>query len=65
MKSARRFQTERFESLKSFSISIMVKNTRATHFHQLLLKDVTSYLPIWILSSTEVQIHSLKAVTNS
>ena len=42
-------------------VSIMVKNTTVSHFQLLLLKDVTSHLPIWILSSTEVQIHSLKA----
>ena len=33
----------------------MVKNTTASHFHQLLPKDVTSHLRIWILSSTEAK----------
>ena len=35
----------------------MIKNTTASHFQQLLQKDVTSHLQIWILTSTEVQIH--------
>ena len=61
MKSARRFKTERFESLKSVSKHRVMKST-ASHFPQLLLKDVMSHHRISILSSTEVQIHSQKAL---
>ena len=51
MKSTGCFKTER---------CILVKITTASHSHQLYVKDVTSHLQIWILSSTKVQVHSLK-----
>ena len=59
LKSARRFKTERFESLKNVSKHCVIKKYNES-FSSVAFKRCLSHLRISILSSTEVQIHSLK-----